>query len=237
MKQYILIITILLFAIKGNATNYYWIGGQGNWNDPTHWSLTSGGATASIVPGASDNVFIDNNSGMVAGDTLTINVNPSILNLNANAQNGTILANGKTITCTDFVSNNAKCNFSVTNCVFNVNGQWLVTNAALFNWVSVGTLIKMQNVGSTVFEGASKTYDTLVSAASTLEIDNNNVFDFIKVAASSTLLLKSGSTQTTDSLVANGTCAAKTIIKKTGVGANASIKIGNTPRSSSTRSV
>lgn len=46
----------------------YWIGGQGEWNDPLHWSLTSGGVpvTGCNPPRANDNVFFDQNSGFTA---------------------------------------------------------------------------------------------------------------------------------------------------------------------------
>ncbi len=40
----------------------YWVGGEGNWDDPNHWSTTSGGAADGCVPTAKDNVFFDVNS-------------------------------------------------------------------------------------------------------------------------------------------------------------------------------
>lgn len=40
----------------------YWIGDSGNWGDNTHWSLTSGGTPAYVVPGTMDHVIIDENS-------------------------------------------------------------------------------------------------------------------------------------------------------------------------------
>jgi hypothetical protein len=44
----------------------YWVGGAGSWNDPAHWSLTSGGVGGACVPGPSDNVFFDANSGFTS---------------------------------------------------------------------------------------------------------------------------------------------------------------------------
>lgn len=41
----------------------YWVGGSGNYNDPKHWSFTSGGNPAFIVPTASNDVVFDSNSG------------------------------------------------------------------------------------------------------------------------------------------------------------------------------
>lgn len=51
--------------------NLYWVGGTGNWSDPTHWSFSSGGAGGACVPTAADNVFFDANS----GNAFTVNVN------------------------------------------------------------------------------------------------------------------------------------------------------------------
>lgn len=59
------------FIPKGTS-NLYWIGGSGNWNDPMHWSASSGGTGGACVPTAGDNVFFDANSGNSI--TVTINV-------------------------------------------------------------------------------------------------------------------------------------------------------------------
>ena len=65
-------------AFGWNFTDYvavgkdlYWVGGGRYrfWNDPTAWSLTSGGAPANCVPSMYDNVFFDNNSGITGEST------------------------------------------------------------------------------------------------------------------------------------------------------------------------
>ncbi|MBX2817551.1 MAG: gliding motility-associated C-terminal domain-containing protein, partial [Saprospiraceae bacterium] len=40
----------------------YWVGGTGVWEDPAHWSLSSGGPGGECVPNILDNVFFDANS-------------------------------------------------------------------------------------------------------------------------------------------------------------------------------
>lgn len=40
-------------------TTYYWIGGSGNWNDGSHWSLSSGGPAVNCIPQVLDNVIFD----------------------------------------------------------------------------------------------------------------------------------------------------------------------------------
>jgi gliding motility-associated-like protein len=40
----------------------FWVGGEGEWFDPTHWSLNSGGAGGECIPTLIDNVIVDGNS-------------------------------------------------------------------------------------------------------------------------------------------------------------------------------
>jgi large repetitive protein len=53
--------------------NLYWVGGSGNWNDMSHWSLSSGGPGGECHPTSSDNVTFDNNS-FPSGGSLAINI-------------------------------------------------------------------------------------------------------------------------------------------------------------------
>jgi hypothetical protein len=64
-----------LFLQSGDVparTNLYWIGRNGNWSDPSKWSLTSGGAPADMVPGPDDHVVLDQNSFSEQGQVLTL---------------------------------------------------------------------------------------------------------------------------------------------------------------------
>ncbi|MGE8555424.1 MAG: hypothetical protein ACN6OB_16005 [Chryseobacterium jejuense] len=55
-------------VIPSTPRNLYWVGGQGLWRDPQHWSLSSGGTpiTSCDIPTVIDNVFFDQNSGFTA---------------------------------------------------------------------------------------------------------------------------------------------------------------------------
>jgi gliding motility-associated-like protein len=44
---------------KRTGRNLFWVGGTGDWNDPNHWSLSSGGAGGECIPTPEDNVFFD----------------------------------------------------------------------------------------------------------------------------------------------------------------------------------
>lgn len=58
--------------VAKSNNNLFWVGGNGNWSDPTHWSFTSGGTGGACVPTAGDNVFFDANSGNAV--TVTIDI-------------------------------------------------------------------------------------------------------------------------------------------------------------------
>ncbi len=61
-----LLITLFVVTIISNnlfATDYYWIGGSGDWSDINHWATTSGGSVHHIqAPTSADNVIFDANS-------------------------------------------------------------------------------------------------------------------------------------------------------------------------------
>ena len=43
-------------------TTFYWVGNDGEWNDPGNWSHSSGGEPATIIPGLDDRVIFDDHS-------------------------------------------------------------------------------------------------------------------------------------------------------------------------------
>ncbi|MBS1651432.1 MAG: gliding motility-associated C-terminal domain-containing protein [Bacteroidetes bacterium] len=60
----------LLISISG-AQTLYWIGGRGNFNDAKHWSTSSGGNQAGVIPSKQSVLIIDENSGADATINLT----------------------------------------------------------------------------------------------------------------------------------------------------------------------
>ena len=51
----------------------YWVGGGGDWNEVSHWSLASGGTGGECIPTAYDDVFFDANSGFAPTEVVTAN--------------------------------------------------------------------------------------------------------------------------------------------------------------------
>lgn len=68
----------------GNNTNWeiettggidlFWVNGQGNWNDPYHWDVSSGGPGGHCPPTEIDNAFFDGNSFSASGNMVNINI-------------------------------------------------------------------------------------------------------------------------------------------------------------------
>lgn len=65
-----------------SLTNYYWIGNSGDWNDPSNWSATSGGAPANSIPDLDDPVIFDHNSFTDAAPVITLNQDAFCYNIN-----------------------------------------------------------------------------------------------------------------------------------------------------------
>jgi gliding motility-associated-like protein len=58
--------------LESTDTLYYWIGGQGKWNNTQHWSRTSGGEPIDCVPKEIVHVIFDDNSFLTPSDTVYI---------------------------------------------------------------------------------------------------------------------------------------------------------------------
>ena len=59
------------------SKNYYWVGGTGDWEDPTHWSFSSGGAggaAGACLPSQNDNVYFDAQSFSANGQAVRVNI-------------------------------------------------------------------------------------------------------------------------------------------------------------------
>ena len=69
------------------SQNFYWVGGTGNWNDASHWSIgVSGGNPAvtnvnNCIPNLADDVFFDVNSFTAANQTVTLDNNANCRNM------------------------------------------------------------------------------------------------------------------------------------------------------------
>jgi gliding motility-associated-like protein len=77
------------------AMTMYWIGNNGDWNNPSKWSFSSGGAPANCLPSAVDDVIFDQNSFSAANQAVNITSNSEqckSMIWQSNVQNGASLA-------------------------------------------------------------------------------------------------------------------------------------------------
>ncbi|WP_145854974.1 hypothetical protein [Pedobacter suwonensis] len=79
----ILILILFLSFKNAEAASYYWVGGSGDWSQISHWRTSSGGALIpSVIPGPTDNVFFDSNSGFTATNrSITLNITGNCHNI------------------------------------------------------------------------------------------------------------------------------------------------------------
>lgn len=98
MKQQVKCLIFLLASIGllgssfvANAQTYYWVGGQGDWTDLSHWAATSGGAGGAYiqVPQSYNDVVIDGGSGFA--------------NISQNNRYITFNTQGANATCKDLI--------------------------------------------------------------------------------------------------------------------------------------
>lgn len=72
VKRLLLFIATLFCSFTGfYAQTLYWVGGSGNFGDPAHWSLTSGGSPAYKAPTSATDLIFDRNSGIQPVVTIT----------------------------------------------------------------------------------------------------------------------------------------------------------------------
>lgn len=131
----------------------YWVGGSGDWNDASHWSLTSGGAGGACVPTVANDVFFDANSFTSGSSTVTI----ANGNAYSRSMNWTGAGNAPTLNMTSglkfevwgdiIMSPTVTLNASFSmlgsaNSVLTTNGNTLGTWAITFN-KPAGTTLKV----------------------------------------------------------------------------------------------
>lgn len=85
---------------SAGPTTKYWVGGTGNWSSTSHWSATSGGSSGASVPDATEVARFDSASFSGAGQTVTLDIAPSVLSMNWTGATNTPALNWGTVTTT-----------------------------------------------------------------------------------------------------------------------------------------
>lgn len=150
---------IFIFSFQNTfATDYYWVGGSGNWTDyGQHWAKTAGGNIFHTqVPGPLDNIFFNDNS--LSGRTIvnldqtiesckdiSVTITTDTLLFNSSAANPKLSIYGSTLLSPKLkVSSNIKFYFEASSgsqtfnqnrailpcsLIFNNSGSWHITDS------------------------------------------------------------------------------------------------------------
>jgi gliding motility-associated-like protein len=62
LKFYLFLFAALCIAGKAYSTEYYWVGGSGDWKDTKHWAISDGGKSIGQIPNELDYVFFTRQS-------------------------------------------------------------------------------------------------------------------------------------------------------------------------------
>lgn len=137
----------------------FWVGGTGTWDSSstTHWAATSGGASGASVPGASDTVTFDGNSG---GGTVTLNFGGpiTIQSLTMGAFTGTW----------DNSVNNNNITMSLSGTAFSLTGSGART-------INLGSATYTLSGANGLMNYATTTNMTLTASSSTISFTGTGV--------------------------------------------------------------
>jgi hypothetical protein len=70
-----------IFVDPNPGLDLYWVGGAGDWDDPTHWSETDGGTAGTCIPTGATNVHFTANSGFSPGDVVNVTEDANCKNM------------------------------------------------------------------------------------------------------------------------------------------------------------
>lgn len=73
---------IISYTSQVQSTTFYWIGDSGDWQNLAHWSMSSGGLSAGVLPDANSSVVIDENSFSSSDRNISLNGDVEIFSLN-----------------------------------------------------------------------------------------------------------------------------------------------------------
>ena len=166
-------------TISSGAQNFYWKGGQGNWSDASNWSTTDLSFTpTSCLPGPSDTVIFNGNSGLSFGDTLFFDLTATVSKLDFSLLPTNVVLSGSATSITVRHMLDAS-----TNLTFDWNGDVIFdqieTVAFLkMNGTNWGTKIIKRDTNTLLLEDDFETSEHFVMEQGTFDAQSNPmIFD------------------------------------------------------------
>ncbi len=166
-------------TISSGAQNFYWKGGQGSWSDASNWSTTDLSFTpTSCLPGPSDTVIFNGNSGLFSGDTLFFDLIATVSKLDFSLlpTNAVLSGSATSITVRHMLD-------ASTNLTFDWNGDVIFdqieTVAFLkMNGTNWGTKIIKRDTNTLLLEDDFETSEHFVLEQGTFDAQSNPmIFD------------------------------------------------------------
>lgn len=122
--------------VPATSRTLYWVDDSGDWNDISHWSLSSGGPGGACVPTPIDDVVFDANSFSVGGQTVVVDQTANCRNMNWTlASNTPSFTGGANLNIYASLSLSASMNWNVGNTYFQATlpGNTILTNGTQVN--------------------------------------------------------------------------------------------------------
>jgi len=152
LQAFLVILLMISVNLAYSQTTYY-SRINGSWTDPSTWSTTAcGGAAASTTPGASDNVII------CSGNTVTLNANSTIVDVQINA-GSTLDIGNRVITLNG--------DLTIDGYVIGQNGTFIMNNNSDIS--GTGTIKSLNNASFTV------NADITITSTDLLIFSDNNI--------------------------------------------------------------
>ena len=112
------------WTITGSSPRtLYWVGGSGNWSDPLHWSLSSGGTGGECLPTLNDDIIFDASSGVASGTVAVDNSNASCKSIDFTNAGNDIQINGSSLTVYGAITLAPAMNWGLTNLTLRAAGS------------------------------------------------------------------------------------------------------------------
>lgn len=166
---------------SSTGSDRYWVGGSGDWNDASHWSLTPGGTGGACIPTVNDNVFFTAQSFTAGNRTVTSTGNIYAKNMDWTGANNAPIFNESTVftfeiwgdlVMNPLVTMNANVVFmGATNSSITANGSTLGNLDITLNKPNVGNSLTLNDNLSNTQTGITTQRGTLNAANRTLAIE------------------------------------------------------------------
>ena len=173
----------------------YWVNGSGNWNQTTHWSLTSGGSPGAPIPNATDIVHLDANSGIV---TITITLGAVCGELDIVGFSGTLGTSGQALSVYGALNIDASFIWNYTGTISLLGAGDYTCNIGSGAIINSPIIINGGNTSSYNFNGVINS-----SKAVTL---TSGIITFNDTIQCSSFVSNTSQSVTAYSIVATGVC-------------------------------